>query len=190
MQFKKGETSISPNRILSFLSYDPETGIIKWNHPTPDKFRSHHAYAIFAGQHAGKQAFKTERGNGYLCGQFDGNILQAHRVAWCIYNSEWPNDQIDHINGIKSDNRISNLRESSNAENNSNREMLSNNTSGFKGVSWHKASSSWRVSVRGNGSRIVKDGFNCALEAAKTYDELALKMQGRFAVTNSSMGLI
>ena len=184
------ESRISPFRIASFVTYNPDTGVIRWSEPEASMFSSDHAHKVFSAQRSGKLAFNTSRGRGYLCGQFDGIILQAHRVAWCVYHGEWPEYHLDHINRDRSDNRIANLRVCDYHENNQNRGMLSNNRSGYKGVSWNRRTGSWRVSIRFNGERITMEGFSCPLKAAEAYDALALDLHGEFATTNNKLGLM
>src|SRR3546814_6128350 len=60
----------------------------------------------FNNKHAGKPALVAPSRAGHLCGHVKGIPLLAHRVAWAIHYGEWPNGQIDHINGDPSDNRI------------------------------------------------------------------------------------
>lgn len=78
---------------------------------------------------------------------------------------DWPTDQIDHINGDKGDNRIANLREATNAENNRNTGAGQANTSGFKGVCWDKAKGKWRaqIEIDGRGAHL---GYFTTPEAA------------------------
>src|SRR3546814_1788886 len=71
----------------------------------------------FNNKHAGKPALVAPSRAGHLCGHVKGIPLLAHRVAWAIHYGEWPNGQIDHINGDPSDNRIANLRDVSALEN-------------------------------------------------------------------------
>lgn len=66
----------------------------------------------------------------------DGKSYQAHRLVWLYNFGSFPSGQIDHINGVKNDNRLSNLRECSQAENMRNTKMKSNNTSGITGVGY------------------------------------------------------
>jgi len=75
-----------------------------------------------------------------------------HRLAWLYMTGEWPENQIDHINHIGTDNRWVNLRDTD--ENPMNRGMQGNNTSGFTGVSWHKYGKKWQAEMQVGGEHI------------------------------------
>jgi hypothetical protein len=84
-------------------------------------------------------------------------VIWARHLDFCLYQLTpecpdvlWPEDQIDHINRIRTDNRISNLREVSHKQNHQNRSKSSHNTSGHSGVSWYKQKSRWRAQITHN----------------------------------------
>ena len=87
---------------------------------------------------------------GYLELRFGDARYKAHRLAWFLYHGEWPNDDIDHINGVRDDNRIVNLRVVSNSENCKNRSKPKHNTSGHVGVTWDKSVEGWRTRISVN----------------------------------------
>jgi len=91
---------------------------------------------------------------------------------------------IDHINGNGLDNRRKNLRICTPAENSRNSKIYSNNTSGFKGLTWHKGSKRWIVRLTKNYKRIHIGYFTDVLEAAKAYNAAAIKHFGGFAKLN------
>ena len=103
--------------------------------------------------------------------------LLAHRLAWYIYYGELPN-VIDHINGIKTDNSISNLRSCTQQQNTFNRTSNSNNTSGYKGVAWHKGAKKWISQIRINGHLLYLGSYDSAEEANKAYEEKAKEAYG------------
>lgn len=74
---------------------------------------------------------------------------KAHRLAWMYMTGSFPENEIDHINGIRNDNRWSNLREVTRSENQRNRAIQSNSPSGILGVTWCKRSFKWKVSFLG-----------------------------------------
>jgi hypothetical protein len=88
---------------------------------------------------------------GYVRIKIDKKNYSSHRLAWLYVYGEFPKKQLDHINGDKQDNRICNLREANQSQNNFNRKIQKNNTSGIKGVSWNKNAKKWEVSINVNG---------------------------------------
>ena len=101
-------------------------------------------------QYAGKEAFNANSG-GYKIGVIFGVKYKAHRVIWAIVHGEWPQGEIDHINGDPADNRIQNLRVVTRIQNMRNIRRLAKNTSGVVGVSWDNINSNWRTSIKVNG---------------------------------------
>lgn len=92
--------------------------------------------------------------------------------------------EVDHRNGDRLDNRKENLRLCSRAENNMNRPKQKNNTSGFKGVVWHKHNKKWLAQIGINRIKKAIGYFDDIKEAAKAYDESAIKYHGKFARLN------
>lgn len=138
-------------RARELFSYDEKTGVLIWR--VTDRFRS-----------AGDQVGHIGR-NGHLVvsklGEF--GYLQVHRIIWLVFYGENPKGVIDHINGVKTDNRISNLRDVSvqiNVQNQ--REPHKNNKSGLLGVSWDKKFSKWRAQIT-----ITKDGRTRSLNLGR-----------------------
>lgn len=156
------------------LRYEPETGKLFWNKraDAPRNWNS---------KYAGKEAFTAINDSGYLIGGIGNKKLRAHRVIWAIVYGAWPAHEIDHINMNKTDNQIENLREATHSQNQCNKLARSDNTSGFKGVSWHKQSKKWRVRIgRGNASRSL-GYFDNILDAASAYDLAKSNWHGEFA---------
>lgn len=98
----------------------------------------------------------------------------AHHLAW-LYCYGYLPKQIDHINGIKTDNRIRNLREASSLENNRNIGLSSLNKSGFKGVHFDSKSGKWRARASLNNKNIHLGWFTSKYDAADAYKEFAKK---------------
>lgn len=95
-----------------------------------------------------------------------------------------PDMQIDHINGIRTDNRKQNLRVCTNAENSRNRGKMGRNTSGYKGVYWHKRAGKWVSYIKFNGKQRNLGLFMDERDAAKAYNAAAVKYFGDFACLN------
>lgn len=122
-----------------------------------------------------------ENANGYRQIWFDGKQHMEHRVAWFLFYGKWPDRQVDHINGDRSDNRISNLRLATNSENLCNRRKPRNNTSGYKGVSWIKRYGAWQATIRVKGKNKNLGLFATREGAADAYRQAALRYHGEFA---------
>ncbi len=118
--------SITQADVIELLNYDQSTGVFTWK----KKRRG-----VVLGKPLG-----TSNGNGYLRITVCGSSCYAHRLAWLYMNGEWPADEIDHINGIKSDNRIANLRSVSGKQNAQNKPSAT-------GVSWHKRAGKWQAHI-------------------------------------------
>lgn len=118
---------------------------------------------------------------GYRLIKIDQKIIFAHRLAWFYMFEKWPEFHIDHINGIKDDNRISNLREATNVENMRNAPAPITNKSGIKGVHWHKKTRRWRAQIRVNVKIINVGSFLTRDEAAKAVSIAREKLHGEFA---------
>ena len=94
----------------------------------------------------------SQRVDGYLSFQIDKKMYLAHRLAWFYIYGYFP-QMLDHINQIRNDNRIINLREASKSENGQNRLKQKNNNSGIKGVHWAKREKKWLSFISLNGKR-------------------------------------
>jgi hypothetical protein len=88
---------------------------------------------------------------------------------------------VDHINGNTLDNRRSNLRICTNHQNIINRSKQCRNTSGYKGVSWHKHNKKWQTTIQINGEKMYLGQYHDIEEAHKAYCEAAVKYFGEFA---------
>lgn len=146
------------------LNYNKETGVFTWKH---DGTRG-----VKAGDVAGA---KTK--DGYIMLSIKGKKILAHRVAWLFANKEFAQGNIDHINRNKSDNKIANLRLANASENAQNRLKNSKNTSGYKGVTWHKRDKKWQAAITVQ-SKVIHLGYYANVEDAhKSYVEASKKYQ-------------
>lgn len=140
------------------LSYDPETGELRWKHRPAHMFPAT-AYLSSAGRAAkwnkamaGRPAFRSQLSKGYLTGKIGDHRCYAHRVIWKMMTGEEP-PAIDHINGITSDNRFANLAAATYATNNRNAARRITNTSGVTGVSFDRKRNRWRAYIDDEGRR-------------------------------------
>ena len=133
--------------LRKLLSYDPETGNLYWRERPREMFASDNAYSSWNTKYAGTEAL-TALTSGYRNGAIFKKPYRAHRVIWALVHGEWPAGEIDHINGDRADNRISNLRDVSPAENMKNLKRRTSNTSGVNGVYWNKQRKVWHAQIR------------------------------------------
>lgn len=130
----------SAQQLREVLDYDPLTGWFKWR-VRPNR-------RIKVGDAAGSKAC-----GGYVSVRVFGRLKQAHRLAWLYTYGEWPNGQIDHIDGNRANNAIANLRDVSQSVNQQNRRRASrSNTHGFFGASLQ--GSRWKAQIMVNGQNI------------------------------------
>lgn len=159
--------TLTAEELRSLLSYDQDTGLFTW--------RVSRGKAV-----PGRLAGVTDS-YGYLVIKIDRKLYKAHRLAWLYVHSEWPRMNLDHINAIKTDNRISNLREATFRQNKANTPIQRNNTSGLKGVFWYAKIRKWRASIGVYGRRIRIGDFLTAEEAHDAYAREASLQYGEFA---------
>jgi hypothetical protein len=93
--------------------------------------------------------------------------MLAHRVAWALHYGEWPSDQIDHVNGDKTDNRLENLRIVTAQGNAKNRSLRSDNTSGHVGVYWVRETKKWSAQIKVDGRQKTIGSFESLEDAVK-----------------------
>ena len=107
-----------------------------------------------------------------------------HRAILEYHGSDLTSGEVDHVNGDGLDNRKSNLQIVSHAENIRKSRVQKNNTSGFRGVSWHKGDRRWQAFVEVDNIRKYLGSFKNKIDAALAYDQAAKKYFGRFATLN------
>ena len=104
---------------------------------------------------------------GYRCGDFEGKRRKEHRLIWFYHYGYWPKE-LDHINGVRDDNRLENLREVTRQQNCYNTPSKGK-TSKYKGVSWSKSNQKWRASCGTLGKSKYIGTFNTEEEAHQAY---------------------
>lgn len=144
----------------ALMAYDPGTGIFTWRHTLRGKCQQ--------GSQIGAPNAK-----GYLGLMYDGRRLLMHRIAWLYVTGHWPRGQIDHINGVKSDNRIANLRDvdaSVNAQNR--RAPTGNNKAGGRlGVTLRPAMGRYQAQILVEGKNVSLGCYDSPEQAHAVYVE-------------------
>ncbi|CAI2490443.1 Uncharacterised protein [Serratia ficaria] len=164
------EVNMNATELRKILEYDELSGDFRW------------VKTVSPTGVSGDIAGSVGR-SGYHSMVISGKRYYAHRLAWLYVNGSVDGVEIDHINGVKHDNRISNLRIATHSQNQMNRKKPKNNTSGFKGVSWSKRAKKWRVDICANGVRKTIGLFEekiAAIEAHSKYSEI---LHGEFKNT-------
>jgi len=126
---------ITQAELKSYLSYDKETGIFIRIKTTSNRSKINSV--------AG-----NVRPDGYMEVKVAGNAYLQHRLAWLYEYGVWPSKMLDHINGVRNDNRIENLREVDFRENTYNSKIRSDNKSGVRCVSWNNRQKCWEVRMK------------------------------------------
>lgn len=145
---------ITLKRLKQALSFRATTGIFYWRISTSNR--------VSVGDKAGSVSC------GYIRMSIDGKDYLAHRLAWFYVYGEWPKMQIDHINGVRGDNRIKNLREATASINIQNqRNAQPHNKAGFLGVYFDRGK--YKAQIRANGSPRHLGRFITAEDAHRAY---------------------
>jgi len=151
--------------LISAIDYNPLSGDFTWK-------KGHH----LAGKKAG-----TLLSSGYVYIKIRGTKYMAHRLAWLYMHGSFPDVFIDHINGSRNDNRIENLRKASGSQNQHNRKVRRDSSSGVKGVCFVPSSGRWRARIKIHGKEINAGYFSTMEEAAKAISITRAKLHGDFA---------
>lgn len=169
---------LTPDKLRSLMSYDPKTGLLAWKPRSAELMNEIdprvgvcNSIARWNPRCAGKEAFTAYTNHGYRYGTILGRPFFAHRCAWAIYHGYWPTI-IDHINRIRDDNRIANLREVTHKENRQNAVM----PPPVKGVGWSRFHNKWIASALIDGGKVrigAFDSKDAALAAQKIFQGAA-----------------
>jgi hypothetical protein len=166
---------LTPAEVKKLLSYDPHTGIFRWR---VDRL---------GGNASGNRGIKAGSVAGYLSDTGHQKIginrqeYLAHRLAFVLMTGRWPKNQVDHRNMKPADNRWSNLREATKAQNMRNRREQRNNTSGVRGVHKLKANGRFYAYIKVDGCRLHLGGYTSLQEASAVRLSAEKKYFGEFA---------
>lgn len=146
--------------VLERISYNPETGefIAK----------------VQRGRRRVGDRMGYPDGLGYMKLCFNGKWVMAHRLAWRLVHGEWPDGEIDHINGDPSDNRIANLRVATRSQN-----VM--NTRRGNGVCYRPERGKYQVSIRANGRNHFIGMFDDRADAERAGAAAKVRLHGEFA---------
>ena len=162
--------SLTQERLKELLSYHPETGAFTWRVPQ----------GRWGHMPAGRRAGWRQGKHGYWYVVLDGTRYLMHQLAWLYTYGVWGIPEIDHRDGDGSNNRILNLRVATRAQNTENTGIRSDNTSGVKGVRFHKRSGLWNARVQHGGVCHSLGYFKTIEEAKKARMAGAERLHGEF----------
>ncbi len=157
---KEKEEVLTVDYLRECLEYFPDTGRFVWKTRPVEHFKDEWAMKIWNTKNAGKEAFTVDSGTGYKQGAISRNgkkyKVYAHRIAWAMSTGAWPDEQVDHIDGERVDNRLDNLRPACHKTNQRNAAMRSNNTSGVVGVSRYRHNAGcWISRINDNNGKQI-----------------------------------
>jgi hypothetical protein len=178
MAARKYTTDLTADYVRSILDYDPETGIFRW------KWRNDVAKQSWNTRYAGTVVGSLR--NGYIIAKINYRDYSAHRIAWLVTHGVWPPDELDHINGNKADNRISNLRLATRQQNMCNTKIWNTSSTGVKGVCWRKEYKKYCARVTIDSKRTHLGYFDTIAEAAAARAAAEIKYFGEFRNQNAA----
>jgi len=157
---------LTQNRLHELFVYDQKSGLF---------YRKVNCGNVSAGESAG-----WLHHSGYHCIKIDYIIYFAHRLAWLYMYGKFPDNLIDHKNGVKNCNAILNLREATSSQNQQNRKLNKNNRSGFRGVFLDKNSGKWRAKIKLKNRQIYLGLFDTPIAASCAWEKMAKLHFGDF----------
>jgi hypothetical protein len=160
-------SQISVDTLKKLLICDFEAGTLTWLPRDRSMFKSDLSFHAWNKRFAGKEALATKDKTGYFYGPILGKWHKAHRVIWAMKHGYWPPQEIDHINGDGTDNRLENLRAVSPRQNRRNQKTPKTNTSGVLGVYWCKPDRKWKAQIKIDGRKIHLGAFSTIEDAAE-----------------------
>ena len=161
---------ITQSELKEVLEYNPDTGVFTWKKTVSSRAKT--------GDVAG-----SKNNRRYINIRVNKKQYMAHRLAYFYMTGNFPENQIDHINHIRDDNRWSNLRDATHSQNQANQLKRKNNKSGYKGVAYYKRDKKWHARIMYMKKRIHLGCYNTPEEASEAYKKKAIELSGKFAYT-------
>lgn len=158
---------ITQQRVKELIVYDEISGVFKW-------LKNRTGFAKEGG--VAGSLVKAGKNKGYIVIQLDGEKYQAHRLAWLYHYGLMPEGVIDHINTVRNDNSIRNLRIANNHENGWNSGVQKNNRSGCTGVIWSKNLNKWIARINNKHLGL----FGSLIDAASARKSAEISVFGEF----------
>jgi hypothetical protein len=164
------KTSLTQAQLKQALFYDSVTGLFRWISRRKN---------VRVGAIAGN--FRR-----YVSIKLDQKVYMAHRLAWLYMTGRWPDNEIDHKDTNKHNNRWSNLREATRVQNAHNaRPMKNKKYTSLKGVTYAKGRRKWQAGIKIKGRLVGLGYFDSAEAAHAAYAQAAIRLRGEFARTTA-----
>ncbi len=168
-------TELTYELVRELLDYDPATGLLIWRRRDRRWFNTDHAWRGWNTRYAEQPSGTLT--DGYLNVSLCDQLFRAHRVIFLWMTGRWPEPAVDHDNHHGTDNRWSNLFESTHQQNQRNQSLHKNNTSGRVGVWWSENSSKFVAEIRVD-YRKLHLGYFSTFESACAAREAAEREYG------------
>jgi hypothetical protein len=163
-------TQVPLETLRELLNYDPTSGALYWRVSRSNRVKP------------GGLISKASPSTGYIRVTVDKKCLAAHRVAWALATGKWPEGVVDHINGVRTDNRIANLRDVTRADNVLNRSgPQRNKKAGDLGVFLDKRRGTWYAQLQRHGKTTSLGTFMSQEEAAAAANKARKEILGGVA---------
>jgi hypothetical protein len=164
-RMREKEKLLTYEQVKEIFDCDPEKGILIWKNHGRDSYLN------------GTVAGWFDKSTGYVQVYTNKTTYKSHRVMWLLVTGKWPENQIDHINGIRNDNRFCNLREATHSQNRAN-SSIRPNFSGYRGV--RASGKKWRAEIRFNNKTISLGTYDTPEEAHAAYVAKAKELFGDY----------
>lgn len=156
-------------KLKNAFSYDPEAGVVIRKIRLANRNKE------------GEEVGGIHKGHGYLVTRCFGKAMLVHRIAWAITYGKFPDGEIDHINGVRHDNRLNNLRDVPRRMNQLNQHgPRKDNSSGVLGVSYHKQIGKFQAYINESGQRKYLGCFSILSDAIKVRDTALKQIWERY----------
>lgn len=170
---------LSADDVRARLDYDPKTGVFLWKYRQDLVGPARAWNSRYAGRVAGNSSGKC----GHVRITINSTSYLAQRLAWIIMTGQWPVHQVDHRDLNPQNNAFCNLRQATGSQNQGNKGLQRNNSSGHKGVYFHTPSKKYRAVIKVSGKLKNIGSYATPEEAAAAYKRVALESFGEFMRT-------
>ena len=168
--------TLAQSRLKELMHYDMNTGVFTWINPPKQ-------HAELLGKTAG--TLTPSKGKAYVCIGIDSVIFRAHRLAWLYVYGKMPDNNIDHMNGIETDNRICNLRDADQTANNQNHNKKAKKSGYPIGVRRARGGK-WQARITANGKIIHVGTYATQEDASAAYQLKRIELHNAPVIRNEN----